>query len=31
MAGLTALELHCPILTIPHVAIWHAGVVLISV
>lgn len=31
MAGLTALELHCPILTIPHVAIWHTGVVVISV
>lgn len=30
MAGLTALELHCPILTIPHVAIWHAGVVVVS-
>ncbi len=31
MAGLTALELHCPILTIPHVAIWHAGVLVISI
>jgi hypothetical protein len=31
MAGLTALELHCPILTIPHVAIWHMGILVISV
>jgi hypothetical protein len=31
MAGLTALELHCPIRTIPHVAIWHVGVLIISV
>jgi hypothetical protein len=31
LAGLTALELHCPILTIPHVAIWHAGVLVISI
>lgn len=30
LAGLTALEIHCPILTIPHVAIWHAAVVAIS-
>jgi hypothetical protein len=31
MAGLTALESHCPILTIPHVAIWHVGVLIVSV
>jgi Negative regulator of sigma F len=30
ISGLTALELHCPILTIPHVAIWHVGVVALS-
>jgi hypothetical protein len=29
LAGLTALEIHCPILTIPHVAVWHAAVVLV--
>jgi hypothetical protein len=31
MTGLTALELHCPILTIPHVAIWHVGVLVVSI
>jgi Negative regulator of sigma F len=30
LTGLFALELHCPILTIPHVAIWHAAVVAVS-
>jgi hypothetical protein len=30
LTGLFALELHCPILTIPHVAIWHMGVLVIS-
>jgi hypothetical protein len=30
LTGLFALELHCPILTIPHVAIWHVAVVAIS-
>jgi hypothetical protein len=30
LAGLTALEIHCPILTIPHVAVWHVAVVAIS-
>jgi Negative regulator of sigma F len=30
LTGLFALELHCPILTIPHVAVWHVGVVAIS-
>lgn len=30
LAGLTALEIHCPILTIPHVAVWHAAVVAVS-
>lgn len=29
LAGLTALEVHCPILTIPHVAVWHAAVVVV--
>lgn len=31
LTGLSALELHCPILTIPHVAIWHVAVVAVSV
>jgi hypothetical protein len=30
LTGLFALELHCPILTIPHVAVWHAAVVAVS-
>ncbi len=30
-AGLGMLELHCSILTLPHVAVWHAGVVVVSV
>lgn len=30
LTGLFALELHCPILKIPHVAIWHAAVVAVS-
>jgi hypothetical protein len=30
LTGLFTLELHCPILTIPHVAIWHAAVVAVS-
>jgi hypothetical protein len=30
LTGLFTLELHCPILTIPHVAIWHAAVVALS-
>jgi hypothetical protein len=29
LAGLTALEIHCPILTVPHVAVWHAAVVVV--
>ncbi|HVX67243.1 MAG TPA: NrsF family protein, partial [Bryobacteraceae bacterium] len=31
MAGLTALQLHCPILTIPHMAVWHGGILIGSV
>jgi len=31
LTGLFALELHCPIMTIPHVAIWHVAVLVISV
>ncbi len=31
LAGLAALELHCPILTIPHVAVWHSAVVVLSI
>ena len=30
LTGLFALELHCPILTIPHVAIWHPGVLAVT-
>lgn len=30
LAGLAALELHCPILNVPHLAIWHAGVLVAS-
>jgi hypothetical protein len=30
LAGVTALELHCGLLTVPHVAIWHAGVLVVS-
>jgi hypothetical protein len=31
LAGLAVLELHCPILTVPHIAVWHAGVLAASV
>jgi hypothetical protein len=31
LAGLTALQLHCPILTIPHMAVWHGGILMGSV
>lgn len=31
LAGLSALEMHCPILNIPHLTIWHAGVLAASV
>jgi len=31
LAGLTALELHCPILYVPHLAVWHAGVLVTSI
>jgi hypothetical protein len=31
LAGLAALELHCPIMNVPHLAIWHAGVLAASV
>jgi hypothetical protein len=30
LAGLATLELHCPILTIPHVVVWHAAVLVVS-
>jgi hypothetical protein len=30
LTGLFTLELHCPILAIPHVAIWHTGALAIS-
>ncbi len=31
LAGLTTLQLHCPILTIPHMAVWHVGILVGSV
>lgn len=31
LAGLTALQLHCPVLTVPHMALWHAGILIGSV
>jgi hypothetical protein len=31
LAGLLALTLHCTVLTTPHAAVWHAGVVVICV
>ncbi len=31
LAGLSALTLHCPRLTTPHTAIWHAAVLLVCV
>jgi hypothetical protein len=30
LAGVTALELHCPVLLVPHVAVWHTGVLVAS-
>lgn len=30
LAGLAALELHCPILLVLHLAVWHAGVLVAS-
>jgi len=30
LAGLAALELHCPILLVPHLVVWHAGVLVAS-
>ena len=30
LAGLTALELHCPLQLVPHVMVWHAGVLAAS-
>ncbi|HWC95847.1 MAG TPA: NrsF family protein [Candidatus Sulfopaludibacter sp.] len=31
LAGLAALELHCPILKVPHIVIWHGGVLAASI
>ncbi len=31
LTGVAALELHCPVLTIPHVAVWHTAVLVVSV
>jgi hypothetical protein len=31
LSGVFALELHCPILTVPHAAIWHTAVLAVSV
>ena len=30
LAGLTMLELHCPILHVPHLIVWHAAVLVAS-
>ena len=30
MVGLTVIELHCPIETFPHVAVWHVGIFVLS-
>ena len=30
LAGVTALELHCPLQLVPHVMVWHAGVLVAS-
>jgi len=30
LAGLATLELHCPIQYVPHLVVWHAGVVVAS-
>ncbi len=30
LAGLAALELHCPVLLSPHLAVWHAAVFAVS-
>jgi hypothetical protein len=30
LAGLGMLELHCPLLTMPHVGFWHVAVVMVS-
>lgn len=31
LVGLAVIEFHCPIQTFPHVAVWHTGIVLLSV
>lgn len=30
LTGLAALELHCPVLLMPHLVVWHAGVFAVS-
>ena len=30
LAGLAALELHCPVLLVPHLAVWHTAVFVVS-
>jgi hypothetical protein len=30
LAGLCMLEVHCPLLTVPHVGFWHVAVVVVS-
>ena len=30
LAGLSMLEVHCPLLTMPHVGFWHVAVVVVS-
>jgi hypothetical protein len=31
LGGLGMLEFHCPLLTVPHTAVWHVAVVLVSI
>ena len=31
LAGVTALTLHCPIITVPHAGVWHAAVPVVCV
>lgn len=30
LAGVAILELHCPAVTLPHIAVWHGGVLVVS-
>ncbi len=30
LGGLGMLEFHCPLLTVPHTAVWHVAVLVVS-